>query len=602
MVTIAAAATTMGADLVEVYTAPADKTNGNENSFAQSFGEQAGLLIGDGLQSKSAWQSSAPPPKTPEDPTVQGESKAKTSAVFVPTPANGETAACGQNAVATSNVVLKPGLQAPLPSAPQLPHGLPNKSSDAEDLSNATPTMQEAQDDPGIAVERVKPPALEPDGKNVNVPAVPDVVLHAIDHATPEPGSEVAMGRKAAGFLACEQVTTTQQGAVKGTKPVDATDQTEEQIGMTKKASVKTGEDKQEVSSEAAGQLPNGQVGSVAVVAAQSALTPTHAAASTPASVAVPVTVFATTGRVVNKEPGSGKDGRSSSINLQSVTVKQAADASKNRQQDSHSNKVDASAPEVAAPPLLSGVKAEGSTPKEATHVTSAGDDASTKLKGVSTAVPAKPNVGLRSVLGGTMSATAPLHGAVTNILATPQGGSASALIASPRPVAAEAGGTGPTTLHTMDGAHRTLEASPTTLEIGVPNGTDGWLKIRAEMTSGGGVNASLSAASPAGQEMLHRELPSLTAYLQQEQVAVNTVVVHPSAPAIALRNQFGGMGGNVDQQAQHRPGQGSDGRERANGVVTNDRTLQTASIGAVEEQLMQASQFGGMSWLSVRV
>ena len=52
-------------------------------------------------------------------------------------------------------------------------------------------------------------------------------------------------------------------------------------------------------------------------------------------------------------------------------------------------------------------------------------------------------------------------------------------------------------------------------------NGTQGWLKIRAEMTDGGVVNASVSATTSAGQEMLHRELPSLTAYLQQEQIGV---------------------------------------------------------------------------------
>jgi len=53
-------------------------------------------------------------------------------------------------------------------------------------------------------------------------------------------------------------------------------------------------------------------------------------------------------------------------------------------------------------------------------------------------------------------------------------------------------------------------------------------------MTDGGVVNASVSAVSSAGQEMLHRELPALTAYLQEEKVAVNAVAVHgPSAAGL---------------------------------------------------------------------
>src|SRR5258708_29002332 len=90
-------------------------------------------------------------------------------------------------------------------------------------------------------------------------------------------------------------------------------------------------------------------------------------------------------------------------------------------------------------------------------------------------------------------------------------------------------------------------------LEGGIQSGSDGWLKVGAEMADGGVVNASVSAASSAGQEMLHRELPAMTAYLQEEKVAVNAIVVH--APLVAgaeSRSSTGtdGTGGQTPQRS----------------------------------------------------
>lgn len=83
----------------------------------------------------------------------------------------------------------------------------------------------------------------------------------------------------------------------------------------------------------------------------------------------------------------------------------------------------------------------------------------------------------------------------------------------------------------TGDGSVRgMLTTTASSLEVGMANGPHGWLKIRAEM-SNGAVTASLSARSSAGQDLLHRELPGLTTYLQQERVAVHAVVLgRPSA------------------------------------------------------------------------
>lgn len=144
-----------------------------------------------------------------------------------------------------------------------------------------------------------------------------------------------------------------------------------------------------------------------------------------------------------------------------------------------------------------------------------------------------------------------------------------------------------------MDGGHRTLVVTPTVLEVGIPNGTQGWLKVRAEL-AGSGVNASVSAASSAGQEMLHRELPALSAYLQQEKVAVNSVVVHAPAGG-ALRDLSGGFGNGGGGQMQ---GRGQGGRQAS----TAGQSFFTGShVSEDDEALVSAQNVRGGGWLSVR-
>ena len=126
---------------------------------------------------------------------------------------------------------------------------------------------------------------------------------------------------------------------------------------------------------------------------------------------------------------------------------------------------------------------------------------------------------------------------------------------------------------------HRTLTATPTTLEVGVANGTHGWLKVRAELTDGT-VNASLSAASSAGQEMLHRELPSLTAYLQSERVGVSSVVLHASTAEPGTGQFAGGMEGDAGRgQMQQSGGQSGDSRQGTEMTAFSDRADETLSF-----------------------
>jgi hypothetical protein len=149
---------------------------------------------------------------------------------------------------------------------------------------------------------------------------------------------------------------------------------------------------------------------------------------------------------------------------------------------------------------------------------------------------------------------------------------------------------------------HKTLLATQTTLEIDVPNGMHGWLKIRAEMTDGGDVKASLSATSTAGQQMLHRELPSLTAFLQSERVG-NAVAVAVTESATSTRDYGGSMpGGDAREQSPDSNRQGGNGRHgMANQASDEAMSYDWKSLASGAEWLSPVVYSSGGSWLSVR-
>ncbi len=172
------------------------------------------------------------------------------------------------------------------------------------------------------------------------------------------------------------------------------------------------------------------------------------------------------------------------------------------------------------------------------------------------------------------------------------------------------------------DGAasHRTLLATPTTLEVGVPNGTQGWLRIRAEVGGQGEVNASLAAGSSGAQEALHSQLPALNAYLHSERMPVTATVADRTfsfaGGHAGTGNQPGGSGdangsgssffqGGAPQSdaGQQPPRQGTVGSDAtrgygglsgANELSVAAAVLQPGSGAAVSEESGQ--------WLNVRV
>jgi len=147
---------------------------------------------------------------------------------------------------------------------------------------------------------------------------------------------------------------------------------------------------------------------------------------------------------------------------------------------------------------------------------------------------------------------------------------------------------------------HKTLSASSTTLEVGLPNGTHGWLKVRAELADDGGVHASVTSNSSEGTEMLRRELPSLTNYLHQEQVPVSSVVIHMPSGDMDLSNFSGGTGQN------HEAGRGSaEGNPSHQSPAATSRNDEGARRGVSEEDggagWPSFGYAGAGGWLSVR-
>jgi len=186
---------------------------------------------------------------------------------------------------------------------------------------------------------------------------------------------------------------------------------------------------------------------------------------------------------------------------------------------------------------------------------------------------------------------------------------------------------------------HQTLLATPTSLEVGVHSGTQGWLKVRAEVGEQGEVTASLTAASRSGEQMLKGQLPALNDYLHSEQMAVTTTVaerVGLGAAALAhgggvasLASGIGTAGhdgnlleGGSGQQGQSRDGQSRDGLVQSGFAQSNGQhgdAPQAAPVsadlgrdevlpayggqtGAASSIVSSSTRDGSGQWLNVRV
>lgn len=166
--------------------------------------------------------------------------------------------------------------------------------------------------------------------------------------------------------------------------------------------------------------------------------------------------------------------------------------------------------------------------------------------------------------------------------------------------------------------SHQTLLATPTSLEVGVQSGTQGWLRIRAEVGDQGGVNATLAAGSSGGRDLLHNQMPALNAFLHSEQIAVTTTVVdRASLPASGnhggLSQGTGSQDGFGNSNSSPLLGGGAQNHEpqrdsskqllslRETGTATSydARSSGSASAGVGLDE--RSSEESGQ-WLNVRV
>jgi len=184
---------------------------------------------------------------------------------------------------------------------------------------------------------------------------------------------------------------------------------------------------------------------------------------------------------------------------------------------------------------------------------------------------------------------------------------------------------------------HTTLGSSPTMLEVGVASGTLGWLKIRAELTAGGDVNASLAGGSHLIADKLRSELPALTSYLQEEHVQLSAIAVHSTLQAPSMTagvfttsgasdlsgfGSQGGFSGSMNGGTDGgQPHQGtSSGAPQADVVDAGVSSKNEDGIAVALERLPDSAAYGsgmrlgvsgrlspveygsGGSWLNVRV
>lgn len=139
---------------------------------------------------------------------------------------------------------------------------------------------------------------------------------------------------------------------------------------------------------------------------------------------------------------------------------------------------------------------------------------------------------------------------------------------------------------------HQTIAATPNSLEVGVHSGTQGWLKIRAEVGDQGGVTASLAAASPGGEQMLKGQLPALNAYLHSEQLSVTTSVAERTGlahgvvahdPSSGLNSTAGGTAAQDTSLLQGGAGRGTNGQ--SGGHLSDSLSSRTSPTNRPDER-----------------
>ena len=121
------------------------------------------------------------------------------------------------------------------------------------------------------------------------------------------------------------------------------------------------------------------------------------------------------------------------------------------------------------------------------------------------------------------------------------------------------------------NGSPAIVSSGPTQLDVGVFDGTHGWLRIRAELGAGGVVNASLTASASA-HESLRAALPAMTNFLGSEAVSVTSIAVHRFAQE------------SHTMSAQDQPNGDAQGHQAASDQAQDNRGAQRKTVTAMDK------------------
>jgi hypothetical protein len=142
---------------------------------------------------------------------------------------------------------------------------------------------------------------------------------------------------------------------------------------------------------------------------------------------------------------------------------------------------------------------------------------------------------------------------------------------------------------------HQILSAGPTQLEVGVMDGTHGWLQIRAELGSGGAISTSLTG-SAAAHAPLQQAVPEMTSYLASESVSVSGIAVHRASETAGT--MAWGQGQSEGQAGGSGTSGGGSSPTHDGKAVMNGAPGERQSRGDSSQQQQAAATPIGLGWM----
>ena len=144
---------------------------------------------------------------------------------------------------------------------------------------------------------------------------------------------------------------------------------------------------------------------------------------------------------------------------------------------------------------------------------------------------------------------------------------------------------------------HFVPSVMPAQLDVGVLDGTHGWLRIRAELDSGGDVIASLTASALA-HDSLRAALPEMVKYLGAEAISVTDLSVHRFAASanntssdVATNQQSGDTRGHDPRGDTTNIDGGDHKHQQAHGDSPATRSTPTNTSGIGDDDDLAADR-----------